>query len=66
MLRHYILGWKSIPGPNALAYYENSYLMAVKSFISLAPEVVFIAPVSIELTNGPKNIVCFYCQPFLD
>jgi len=33
------LGWKSLPGANALAYYENGQLTAQKSFITLAPEV---------------------------
>ncbi len=31
------LGWQGLPGTNALAYYEKSYLMAVESFITLAP-----------------------------
>jgi hypothetical protein len=30
------LGWKGLPGTNALAYYEKLSLMAVKSFITLA------------------------------
>jgi hypothetical protein len=30
------LGWKGLPGANALAYYENSSLTGVKSFITLA------------------------------
>ncbi len=30
------LGWKGLPGINALAYYEKSSLTAVKSFITLA------------------------------
>ncbi len=33
------LGWKGLPGANALAHYENSQLMAVKSFITLDPGV---------------------------
>ncbi len=33
------LGWKGLPGTNALAYYENSYVTAVKSFITLAPDL---------------------------
>jgi hypothetical protein len=33
------LGWKGLPGTNTLAYYENSKIMAVKSFITLAPGV---------------------------
>jgi hypothetical protein len=31
------LGWKGLLGANTLAYYENSQLMAVKSFITLVP-----------------------------
>ncbi len=30
------LGWKGLPGTNALAYYKNSLLTAVKCFITLA------------------------------
>ncbi len=30
------LGWKGLPGTNALAYYEKSSLTAVKSFIICA------------------------------
>ncbi len=30
------LGWKGLPGKNALAYYEKSKLTAIKSFIILA------------------------------
>ncbi len=31
------LGWKGLPGTNALAYYEKSELTSVKSFTTLAP-----------------------------
>ncbi len=30
------LGWKGLPGTNALAYYEKSFLTTAKSFITLA------------------------------
>ncbi len=30
-------GLKSLPGTNTLAYYKNSQIMDVKSFITLAP-----------------------------
>ncbi len=30
------LVWKSLPGTNALAYYENSQLTVIKRFITLA------------------------------
>jgi hypothetical protein len=33
------LGWKGLPGINALAYYENLLLMAVKTCITMAPDV---------------------------
>jgi hypothetical protein len=32
------LGWKGLPGTNALAYYKKLELTAVKSFITLAQE----------------------------
>jgi hypothetical protein len=31
----YRVVWKGLPRANTLAYYENSYLTAVKSFITL-------------------------------
>jgi hypothetical protein len=31
------LGWRGLPETNALAYYENPYITAVKSFIVQAP-----------------------------
>jgi hypothetical protein len=33
------LGWKGLPRANALTYYKKSELMAVKSFITLAPRL---------------------------
>jgi hypothetical protein len=30
------LGWKSLPGTNTLAYYENLYITAIKSSIVLS------------------------------
>ncbi len=36
--------WKVLPGTNTLAYYKNSYLKAVKSFITLAPGVNDMKP----------------------
>ncbi len=32
------LRWKGLPGTNTLAYYENLYITAVKSFIVEAPD----------------------------
>ncbi len=31
------LGWRSLPGTSAVAYYKNSLLTTVKSLITLAP-----------------------------
>jgi hypothetical protein len=31
------LGWKGMPGTNALVYYEHSQIAASRSFIGLAP-----------------------------
>jgi hypothetical protein len=31
------LGWKGLPGTNALAYYESLKITAVKSFLGLSP-----------------------------
>ncbi len=31
------LGWKNLPGTNALAYYEKAYITAIKGIITLAP-----------------------------
>jgi hypothetical protein len=33
------LGWKGLPGTNSQAYYENSHLTVLKSFLTLAPDV---------------------------
>ncbi len=33
------LCWKSLPGTNTLAYYKDSQITVVKSFITLAPSV---------------------------
>jgi hypothetical protein len=35
------LGGGSLPGTNALAYYKNSFITGVKSFMSLTPDDVF-------------------------
>jgi hypothetical protein len=35
-LTNITLGWKSLPGTNALAYYSNSKLTTVNFFITLA------------------------------
>jgi hypothetical protein len=45
------LGWKGLPGPNTLAYYENPYITDVKSFITLDPGVIVIKLFLPELKN---------------
>jgi len=37
------LGWKSLSGTNSLAYYENSLITAVKSFVILDTERLLTA-----------------------
>ncbi len=37
-LTNFRLGWKGLPGTNALAYYEKVQLTALKSFITLATD----------------------------
>jgi hypothetical protein len=34
-LKNIRLGWKCLPGANALAYYERSYILAAQSFVTL-------------------------------
>ncbi len=35
------VGWKGLPGTNALAYYKKSLLTAIESFLTLAPGAGF-------------------------
>jgi hypothetical protein len=35
------VGWKSLPGTNTLAYYENEYIRDRKRFIALSPGWIF-------------------------
>ncbi len=35
------LGWKSLPGTNTISHYEDPWIIAVKCFTTLAPEVVW-------------------------
>jgi hypothetical protein len=37
------IGWKGLPGTNALAYLEKSELTAVKSLITLATDLNFFS-----------------------
>jgi hypothetical protein len=34
------IGWEGLPGANTKIYYQNLYLTAVKSFITLAPKLM--------------------------
>ena len=43
------LGWKGKPGTNALAYYINLSIIAIKSFIKLSP---FQSAASIHVSLG--------------
>jgi hypothetical protein len=36
------LGWKGLPGKRTIVCYKNSQLIAVKSFITLAPDFIEI------------------------
>ncbi len=39
LLANIRLSWKGLPGTNTLAYYENSQLTVIKSFIILATDL---------------------------
>ncbi len=56
------LGWKSLPGTNTLAYYENPYITAVKSFIVQAL-VRKDLPETNTLAYYPK-VVNYGCKKF--
>jgi hypothetical protein len=66
------LGWKGLPGTNALAYYEKLYLMTVKSFITLASRKntltsfkgLFTRPIS-EDNFALSVVFCFNMVVFL-
>ena len=45
------LGWKGLPETNILAYYENPYNTAVKSFIVQAPEGQLVSKLDKKLQN---------------
>ncbi len=53
-----ILGWKSLPGTNTLAQYENSYITAVKSFITLSPGANVIKKFWPKFTNYRTKLEC--------
>jgi hypothetical protein len=52
------LSWEGLPETNNLAYYENLYITAVKSFIVLAPDKNFVKVANfIRLTNVPVSLL---------
>ncbi len=56
------LGWKGLPGTNALAYHEKAQLTAVKSFITMATgEGVWLFSVLIKFlmfVASAKSVIC--------
>jgi hypothetical protein len=60
------LGWKSLPETSTLAYYENSQITAVKSFITLAPgraEGQAGAAILAPLAHRPERFRIFQIFP---
>jgi len=51
------LGWKGLPGTNALAYFEKSQLTAVQSFITLATGILMYMVKSLT-----KRHISFYSK----
>jgi hypothetical protein len=43
------LGWEPMSSTNTPAYYENSQIVAVKSFITLAPGLIFVSKTVIHI-----------------
>jgi hypothetical protein len=62
-LLHYakktILSWKGMQGTKTLAYYENFYFTAVKSFITLAPGPRRVALLQFESLYNLINTFIF-------
>ncbi len=53
------LGWKDLLGTKTLAYYENSQITGMKSFITLAPGFN-VTKLFYFITDAPKNkLECF-------
>ncbi len=51
-------GWIGLLGANALAYYKKSTITAVKSFIALAPGLMFVGKArSLPYSGAPER--CF-------
>jgi hypothetical protein len=59
-------GWKGLPDTNALAYYENSKITPVKSFITLVPGVNFINLLKCNLLFRANKLECLYLTIFRD
>ncbi len=58
--------WKSLPRINTLAYYEISKIVSIKSFIGLAPRLIFAKQVMNNLrTLLWKSALSQYCQDIL-
>ncbi len=60
-----------MPGPNTLAYYDNSYLTAVKGFITLSPGATTFL-LSIRTINKEKsfetlivNVIKLFCSSLM-
>ena len=53
------LGWKALPGTNTLAYYENSQITAVKSFLTLAPGVSIF---NLSIMIKTHKLGCFFAD----
>ncbi len=52
-----MLSWKGLPGTNALAYYKNPLIVAIKSFIVQAPGVTILIVAQGALENGRESDV---------
>jgi hypothetical protein len=57
-----IQGGKGIPGTHTLAFYENSLITEVKSFITLPPGKIAIKLFTSVIKNAPNELVCLPFQ----
>jgi hypothetical protein len=57
---HYTLGWKGLPGPNTLDYYEHSQITDIKSLKTLATELTD-ENMGIEIIKPGKKTI-FHCN----
>ncbi len=58
------LGWNGLLGANTLAYYENSQLTTVNSFITLAPGRIIIKLLRLQFTDVCYKIECLSLAGF--